>query len=207
QAASARPASHPPGFDPAGGETDPGRTDPGRGPAGGTAPTASGTTSSQRTSRVPARPSVQPSGGGRPPVKGAPPSARDGVPAGGDAEGAVVALTNAERVKAGCKPLRPDARLATAARKHSAEMLSHGYFEHGSRNGDSPWKRMEDAGYASPGAENIAKGYTTAEAVVASWMKSSGHRANILNCDLRATGVGMAAGPGGPLWTQDFGWK
>jgi uncharacterized protein YkwD len=122
-------------------------------------------------------------------------------------EAAVVSLTNAERAKQGCSPLRIDSRLVVAARKHSADMAANNYFDHTSRNGDSPWKRMEDAGYSSPGAENIAKGYPTAAAVVKGWMNSPGHRANILNCGLRAIGVGMASGSGGPLWTQDFGWK
>ncbi|RFS86656.1 CAP domain-containing protein [Actinomadura spongiicola] len=131
----------------------------------------------------------------------------DGSAGASGAEAAVVALTNAERAKEGCKPLRVDARLVTAARRHSADMAANGYFDHTSRNGDSPWQRMEAAGYPSPGAENIAKGYATAEAVMKGWMDSPGHRANILNCDLRAIGVGRAAGSGGPLWTQDFGWK
>ncbi|GAA4234279.1 hypothetical protein GCM10022254_38800 [Actinomadura meridiana] len=136
----------------------------------------------------------------------------DDEPSGGSGgssstEAAVVSLTNSERAKAGCKPLRVDERLATAARRHSADMAAKNYFDHTSRNGDSPWKRMEDAGYTSPGAENIAKGYATAAAVMKGWMDSPGHRANILNCGLRAIGVGRAAGSGGPLWTQDFGWK
>ncbi|WP_131732696.1 CAP domain-containing protein [Actinomadura formosensis] len=138
------------------------------------------------------------------------PDAGGGSPGGGGSSGAeatVVSLTNTERAKEGCKPLRTDQRLAVAARRHSADMAAHDYFDHTSRNGDSPWERMEDAGYPSPGAENIAKGYPTAAAVVKGWMNSPGHRANILNCDLRAIGVGMATGPGGTLWTQDFGWK
>ncbi|MFC5749138.1 CAP domain-containing protein [Actinomadura rugatobispora] len=122
-------------------------------------------------------------------------------------ETAVALLTNKERAKEGCAPLRVDARLVTAARRHSADMAAKDYFDHTSRNGDSPWERMEAAGYTSPGAENIAKGYGTAAAVVDGWMKSPGHRANILNCKLRAIGVGMASGSGGPWWTQDFGWK
>ncbi|MFC9977759.1 CAP domain-containing protein [Spirillospora sp. NPDC127200] len=132
-----------------------------------------------------------------------------GAPAPGASgpEGAVVTLTNKERAKAGCGALRTDSRLTTAARRHSADMAKHNYLDHTSRNGDSPWKRMEDAGYTGGGAENIARGYPTAEAVVAGWMKSPGHRANILNCKLRAIGVGMAAGSGGPWWTQNFGWK
>lgn len=157
--------------------------------------------------------SAEPSKTTKAPAPDAPPSTGGGGTATGGSggssgsEAAVVSLTNAERAKQGCKPLRIDSRLVVAARKHSADMAANNYFDHTSRNGDSPWKRMEDAGYTSPGAENIAKGYPTAAAVVKGWMNSPGHRANILNCGLRAIGVGMASGSGGPLWTQDFGWK
>ncbi|QKW39260.1 CAP domain-containing protein [Actinomadura sp. NAK00032] len=160
--------------------------------------------------------SAEPSKSAKAPAPDAPPtltSGGGGGPTGGSSggspssEAAVVSLTNAERAKEGCRALRVDQRLVTAARKHSADMAANGYFDHTSRNGDSPWKRMEDAGYTSPGAENIAKGYPTAAAVVEGWMNSPGHRANILNCGLRAIGVGRASGPGGPLWTQDFGWR
>jgi uncharacterized protein YkwD len=120
-------------------------------------------------------------------------------------ETTVVSLTNQERAKAGCSTLRIDSRLVTAARRHSQDMAANNYFDHTSRNGDSPWDRMEAAGYPNPGAENIAKGYPTPAAVVEGWMNSPGHRANILNCKLRAVGVGMAQGPGGPYWTQNFG--
>ncbi|MFI0356280.1 CAP domain-containing protein [Actinomadura sp. 9N407] len=123
------------------------------------------------------------------------------------AETAVALLTNKERAAKGCSALRIDARLVASARGHSKDMAANDYFSHTSRNGDSPWKRMEEAGYTSPGAENIAKGYPTPAAVVEGWMKSPGHRANILNCDLRAIGVGMADGSGCPYWTQNFGWK
>ena len=131
-----------------------------------------------------------------------------GTASGGSSgkESTVVMLTNRERTKHGCAPLRVDSRLATAARRHSADMARYDYFSHNSRNGATPWDRMKAAGYTDPGAENIAKGYATPAAVVDGWMKSPGHRANILNCKLRAIGVGMAAGSGGPWWTQDFGW-
>ena len=144
------------------------------------------------------------------PTPGATDQPGDGgsAPPGSTAPETLVAdLTNQERAKAGCGPLKIDQRLVKAARAHSVDMALHDYFDHTSLNGDSPWKRMEDAGYPSPGAENIAKGYATASDVVDGWMKSPGHRANILNCDLRAIGVGMRSGSGGPWWTQDFGWK
>ena len=41
---------------------------------------------------------------------------------------------------------------------------------------------------------------------MAGWMDSPGHRANILNCQARAIGVGVAAAADGTLyWTQMFG--
>ncbi|TDB91352.1 CAP domain-containing protein [Actinomadura sp. KC216] len=214
------PESRPPDIVEPGPQSGPSTgSEPGTGTAGGKKPTAG---APAPNAGVPAPPlkTMRAPGGGTPdkPSEPGTPSERSRTPGGGarvpggsagsaDAEAAVVSLTNAERAKAGCRPLHVDQRLVTAARKHSADMAANGYFDHTSRNGDSPWKRMEDAGYPSPGAENIAKGYSTAAAVMRGWMDSPGHRANILNCDLRAIGVGKASGPGGPLWTQDFGWK
>jgi uncharacterized protein YkwD len=120
-------------------------------------------------------------------------------------ETTVATLTNQERAKAGCGALRIDSRLVTSARRHSQDMAANNYFDHTSRDGDSPFARMEAAGYPSPGAENIAMGYPSPAAVVEGWMNSSGHRANILNCKLRAIGVGMASSSRGPYWTQNFG--
>ena len=47
--------------------------------------------------------------------------------------------------------------------------------------------RSISAGYVNwtTGGENIAAGYPTAEEVVAAWMSSPGHRANILNANYR----------------------
>jgi uncharacterized protein YkwD len=118
----------------------------------------------------------------------------------------VLALTNTQRGKHGCAPLRGNSRLANAARAHSTDMAVHKYFDHNSQDGTSPWTRIKRAGYTQPGAENIAMGQPTPAAVMQSWMNSPGHRANILNCKLKALGVGVHTGSGGPWWTQDFGW-
>jgi uncharacterized protein YkwD len=49
-------------------------------------------------------------------------------------------------------------------------------------------------------------GYRTPAAVMAGWMDSDGHRANILNCDFEAIGVGLARDSNGTAyWTQVFG--
>ncbi|MFJ6671512.1 CAP domain-containing protein [Actinosynnema sp. NPDC091369] len=123
------------------------------------------------------------------------------------AEAKVVELTNAERAANGCPALTADDRLAAAARAHSADMAANNYFDHVSQDGRSFVDRVKAAGYPSPGAENIAAGQRTAEAVVKGWMDSPGHRANILNCKLKALGVGMARGGSyGIYWTQNFGW-
>ncbi|ROO89309.1 uncharacterized protein YkwD [Actinocorallia herbida] len=114
----------------------------------------------------------------------------------------VLQLTNAERAKAGCAALKPNARLARAAQKHSKDMAVNDYFSHDSQDGRSPWDRIKAEGYTDPGAENIAAGYPTAAAVVKGWMNSAGHKANILNCKLKALGVGEYKN----YWTQDFGW-
>jgi uncharacterized protein YkwD len=119
----------------------------------------------------------------------------------------VAKLTNAQRTQHGCAPLRVDARLAGAAQAHSADMDHRHYFDHDTPDGKTPWDRIKAAGYSQPGAENIAMGQPTPAAVVDAWMNSPGHRANILNCDLKAIGVGVQYDTGGgPWWTQDFGW-
>jgi uncharacterized protein YkwD len=133
--------------------------------------------------------------------------AKSGGSTAAAAESAAVRLTNAERAAHGCSALHVDTRLRTAARRHSADMRARGYFDHNAPDGTDPWERIKAAGYTTPGAENIAKGYASAEAVVKGWMNSSGHRANILNCSLKAVGIGVEYGPGGPWWTQDFGFR
>jgi uncharacterized protein YkwD len=123
------------------------------------------------------------------------------------AEELAVKLTNGQRAKHGCSALRVDSHLRAAARGHSKDMHLRKYFEHDSLNGATPWDRIKALGYTLPGAENIAMGYATPKAVVDGWMKSPGHRANILNCSLKAVGIGVEYGSGGPWWTQDFGFR
>jgi uncharacterized protein YkwD len=122
-------------------------------------------------------------------------------------EAQVVALTNDQRAAHGCPALRDDPRLRTAAVGHSVDMQASGYFAHNTPNGVTPWARIEAQGYSDPSAENIAMGQPTPQAVVDAWMNSPGHRANILSCSSKAIGVGVQFGPGGPWWTQDFGYS
>ncbi|MEV6250096.1 CAP domain-containing protein [Streptomyces sp. NPDC051742] len=118
----------------------------------------------------------------------------------------VLALVNAERERAGCGPLRAEKHLRTAAQGHADDMSARDYYEHASPEGRDAGDRMSDAGYAwSTWGENIHRGTTTPSRTVEDWMDSPGHRANILNCSFKDTGVGVALTADGPWWVQDFG--
>ncbi len=122
-------------------------------------------------------------------------------------EDQVFALVNQQRATAGCPAVTADSRLAKAARDHSVDMASRGYFAHDTPEGVDPGARITAARYRWQAyGENIAMGQPTPDAVMRAWMNSSGHRANILNCDFRNLGVGLAYDSAHrPYWTQDFG--
>ncbi|CAL9539898.1 hypothetical protein SUDANB58_04226 [Streptomyces sp. enrichment culture] len=122
------------------------------------------------------------------------------------AEAEVLRLVNQERAKVGCSPLAANSALADLAGDFSDAMAEQGFFDHTDPGGATPWDRAERAGISNLGGENIARGQADAQAVMESWMNSSGHRANILNCDFATLGVGVHFGSGGPWWTQDFGY-
>lgn len=133
---------------------------------------------------------------------------------------ATLCLVNRERRRRGLRALRANRRLARAARGHARDMVRHAYFEHNSRSGARFTSRIARAGYLRGTAswrtgENLAWGAgsrSTPRRIVRAWMKSPGHRANILNRGFREVGVGVA--PGAPVradysvaatYVHDFG--
>jgi uncharacterized protein YkwD len=132
-------------------------------------------------------------------------------PSSGTKEAQVLQLTNNERQKAGCGPLRTNSALTRAADGHAVDMVLNHYFDHTSLDGRSPFDRMKAAGFTGGAmAENIAVGYSSAAAVVEGWMNSEGHRRNILNCDYTMIGIGYDSGRvkpewGNGSWVQNFG--
>ncbi|MBL3665601.1 CAP domain-containing protein [Streptomyces sp. M2CJ-2] len=118
----------------------------------------------------------------------------------------VLQLVNQERAKVGCSPVAANSALTGLAAAFSQDMAERGFFDHTDPDGDTPWDRAKAAGIADLGGENIARGQATAAAVMEAWMDSPGHKANILNCDFKTLGVGVHFGPGGPWWTQNFGY-
>jgi uncharacterized protein YkwD len=122
----------------------------------------------------------------------------------------VALLTEMNRVRAahGAGPLRIDATLERAARVHSRDMLRRGYFAHGNFG-----RRLASLGARGPlVGENLGWGVGwrgTAQGIVASWLASPAHRANLLRPGFRRVGLGLLvgtfAGRGGTtLVTADF---
>jgi uncharacterized protein YkwD len=121
----------------------------------------------------------------------------------------VLELTNAERHKAGLTSLTLNQQLNDAAQTYSQVLASTGCFEHTCGPVPNFADRAGQAGYTgwSTLGENIAAGYPSADAVVAGWMESPAHRANILSPKFTEMGVGLVNGGGtfGTYWAQEFG--
>ncbi|HEX6275356.1 MAG TPA: CAP domain-containing protein [Polyangiaceae bacterium] len=101
-------------------------------------------------------------------------------------------------------PLAVDAALRCAARNHSRDMATRGFFAHESPDGEKPEDRITRAGFEwSAIGENIAQGQRTPAAVMEAWMASPGHCANIL--DPRFDFIGVGYDGDGAFWTQTFG--
>lgn len=123
---------------------------------------------------------------------------------------AVIKLTNAERSKAGMLPLKRQDDLSKAARWLAEDMIAHNYFDHKDHMGCHSDSRLPKFGYVNYSilGENIAGGQTTPAQVVAAWMRSPGHRANLLNPDFREVGVACVQARNSVYrnyWVQDFG--
>ena len=143
-------------------------------------------------------------------------------------------LINKERQKQGLTKLEWDDALAGIGRKHSRDMAKRNYFDHYSPEGHDFSYRYQQQGYQCAirinrtihmGAENIAQNnlydsVTTvngtafydwnsqekiAETTVQGWMKSPGHRKNILTPHWRHEGIGVIIAPDDKVFiTQNF---
>jgi uncharacterized protein YkwD len=135
---------------------------------------------------------------------------------------ATLCLINRERAAYGESPLHDNAQVQQAAQGHTESMVLDDYFGHLSPSGETILQRMRASGYVYSShvvcqvAENIAWGTNwlgAPKAIVAAWMASPEHRANILDPSYRDTGIGVsphppasvAGGQAGGVYTQDFG--
>ena len=157
------------------------------------------------TTASPAKASAAPGPSAAPPTGTAGPSASSPV-ATKALEDQFVVLLNQARDQAHCDKLHADGHLRNAARAHSADMARQGTVSHDGSDGTSPTDRMRKAGYHNAKNEDIGSGYASATAALDAWSSDPKQRKPLLDCDLKAIGVGVAlATDGTPYWTADFG--
>jgi uncharacterized protein YkwD len=144
------------------------------------------------------------------------------------------AQINEERKKKGLTVLLWDEGLHTVARKHSDDMERRNFFSHDDPEGRSFYDRYQAAGYECKirtgtttymGAENISQDnlYSStlyrngetffewktedeiAASVVKRWMRSRGHRENILTPYFERQGIGVSLSRDGKVYvTENF---
>ena len=128
-------------------------------------------------------------------------------------------LVNQERTSRGLHALKANRRLAKAARGHANDMVANNFFSHDSLGGGDFVDRIFKTGYVKrhrfPSlGEDLAWGsgiLGTPRSIVAGWMNSPPHRANILNRRFREAGMGVAFGnpsvgtEDGTTYALDFG--
>jgi uncharacterized protein YkwD len=128
-------------------------------------------------------------------------------------ESTLLALVNNVR-KTGCTcgttampvvaPVTWNNLLEKAALLHSVDMNKNDYFSHTGLDGSTPGDRITRVGYNWRAyGENIAKGYTSEQAVMTGWLQSEGHCKNIMSSNVKEMGVGRD----GNYWTQIFAAK
>jgi uncharacterized protein YkwD len=128
--------------------------------------------------------------------------------AGAATESSLLHEMNRVRALHHLRPLRVHPALERAARSYSLELLREDVFTHGDF-------AARIGRYSVPGTalgENLAwaaGSRATAQAVVAGWLASAGHRANLLRPGFRYVGVGAATGRfagvnGATVVTADF---
>ncbi|MBI2195788.1 MAG: hypothetical protein HYU48_01970 [Candidatus Levybacteria bacterium] len=121
-------------------------------------------------------------------------------------------LVNEKRQQNGQPPLKLDPSLNVAAEKKAEDMLANNYWAHVSPSGTTPWFFIKGAGYNYVYAgENLAKGFSSADAVVDAWMNSQKHRENELSPNYQDVGfaikTGKLQGEDIVLIVEEFGGK
>jgi uncharacterized protein YkwD len=137
------------------------------------------------------------------------------------AERATLCLLNVRRAAHGLRALRASRLLGRSATRYARSLVRGRFFSHVSPSGQTLEARIAGSGYLRGAngwayGENLAWGAgsrATPRSIVAAWMASPPHRANILSTRWRNIGVGIA--PGAPVsgvahaasYVTHFGWR
>ncbi len=119
----------------------------------------------------------------------------------------VVELLNQVRRENNLDQFAVRPQLVIAAQRHTEDMAAKRFLEHDGSDGSTLMSRVDDAGYHwSTVSENLAAGQPLPDSVVASWMRSPPHRANILDGSMQDIGIGYAVADDEYVhyWTADF---
>lgn len=101
--------------------------------------------------------------------------------------------TNLDRLQHGRIALSLNSDLNKAAQEKASDMAIRDYWSHTTPEGQQPWQFIQAAGYRYTAAgENLAYGFDSGAEAVAGWMRSSGHRDNLLNAGYKEVGFGIA---------------
>lgn len=107
----------------------------------------------------------------------------------------VIVLANQSRLESGIGELKNNELLTKAAQAKADDMIAKGYFSHTSPNGDKPWVWLDGVNYPYYAAgENLAMDFSSGTSVHDAFMKSPGHRKNIMNPRYEDIGVAIAYG-------------
>lgn len=115
---------------------------------------------------------------------------------------------NRVRAQNGLRALRLDSRLEGAARLHNREMIAANTFQHGAFG--ARMARFDVQGKLAGEILAWGTGYrSTPRAIVAAWLRSPAHRANLLRPSFSRVGVGTLVGAflgnqGATVVTADF---
>ena len=110
-------------------------------------------------------------------------------------------LVNVDRNRHGRSPLAPDPLLTQVAQRHAEDMANRNFFSHANLQGQMPSDRMRAVGGTGNVAENIAyqmssmgidPTFELAEVFQRDWMRSTGHRRNLLQPEYTHFGYGIA---------------
>jgi len=115
-------------------------------------------------------------------------------------------LTNRVRAKHNLQPLKMNRDLTNVARDQSADMARHHHLSHTVKGKHLEFRiRKSGYNYRTIG-ENVARSKGTLSHIIQMWMKSPGHRKNILNPQFKEVGFGITKAKNGDRYfTQVFG--
>ncbi len=122
----------------------------------------------------------------------------------GAAEAQIFAALNQSRAEAGVPPLKLSPKLVEAARRHCLLLVQHHVPSHQFSGEPSLTERLRSAGlFFSTAAENVGMN-TELSDVNSMFLRSPGHRTNMLNPAYDAAGIGVVHA-GSAYWvTEDF---